>query len=80
MTQAKEKNEAPGKTNLDSKFLRTLLVVFAAVLTFMGPTYMVYVLNGILGIDYALSIASGFALFIIGLVLIWYLVKRKILT
>jgi len=80
MAHDKEKTEISGKINLNSKFWKTFLIILAALLTFIGPTYMVYALNSILEIDYVASIASGFVLFIIGLVLIWYLVKRKIIT
>jgi uncharacterized membrane protein YhaH (DUF805 family) len=67
-----------GKTrrfDLSSKFWRTLLLVLAAFLTFAGP-YVVYVLNIVLEINYAVSMVSGFAFFVAGLVLIWCLVKR----
>jgi hypothetical protein len=68
------------KFDLNSKFWRTLLVLLAAVLTFAGPTYVVYVLNDILEIGHAVSMISGFALFIAGLALIWYLIKKKVIS
>jgi uncharacterized membrane protein len=76
--------ESKGKTfaglDLSSKFWRTLLTVLAAFLTFAGPTYVVYVLIRILKIDYFLSMISGIVLFMAGLVLIWYLIKNKIIS
>lgn len=79
-----EKRESKGKTfaglDLSSKFWRTLLTVLAAFLTFAGPTYVVYVFIQILKIDYFLSMISGIVLFLAGLVLIWYLIKNKIVS
>jgi hypothetical protein len=79
-----KKRQSKGKTSagldLSSKFWKTLLTVLAAFLTFAGPTYVIYVLIRILKIDYFLSMISGIALFIIGLVLIWYLIKNKVIS
>lgn len=80
MAQDKKENKTPGKVILTSGFWRTLLIVFAALLTFAGPTYVVYAFNSVLKIDYAISIVSGFVLFIIGLTIIWYLIKQKVVT
>ncbi|MGB9777946.1 MAG: hypothetical protein ACPLW8_00950 [Candidatus Bathyarchaeales archaeon] len=67
------------KFDLSSKFWRTLLLILAALLTFGGP-YAVYVLNIVLEMDFAISMVSGFALFIVGLALIWYLIKKKVVS
>lgn len=80
MAQDKEENKTSGKAILASGFRRTLLIIFAALLTFAGPTYVVYVFNNVLKIDYAISIVSGFVLFIVGLAIIWYLIKQKVVT
>lgn len=84
MTEGKKKSKSKGrvsvKLDLSSKFWRTFLVVLAAFLTFAGPTYIVYVFRNILEIEYALSMLSGFALLIVGLILIWYLIKNKIIS
>jgi len=80
MAEKKQKNKSI-RPDLSSKFWKTFLVVLAVFLTFAGPTYMVYVVFlTILKMDYFVSIASGFALFIVGLVLIWYLIKRKVIS
>jgi divalent metal cation (Fe/Co/Zn/Cd) transporter len=34
----------------------------------------------ILNIDYIVSMVSGLALFVVGLGLLWYLIKRKIIS
>jgi len=82
MTEKKResKGKISARLDLSSKFWKTLLTVLAAVLTFAGPTYVVYVFINILKIDYFLSMISGVVLFLIGLVLIWYLIKNKIIS
>ena len=77
---AKKKAETSARLELSSKFWKTLLTVLAAFLTFAGPTYMVYVLMKILKIDYFVSMTSGIVLFVAGLVLIWYLIRNKIIS
>ena len=82
MTEKKResKRKISARLDLSSKFWKTLLTVLAAFLTFAGPTYVVYVFINILKIDYFLSMISGIVLFMIGLVLIWYLIKNKIIS
>ena len=76
----KKKAETSARLDLRSEFWKTLLTVLAAFLAFAGPTYMVYVLRNILKIGYFVSIASGIVLFVAGLVLIWYLIRKKIIS
>jgi hypothetical protein len=75
MSEEKKAIKETRKFDLSSKFWRTFLLVLAAFLTFGGP-YVVYMLNIVLEIDFAVSMVSGFALFIVGLALIWYLIKK----
>jgi hypothetical protein len=63
-----------------SKFTKTLLVVAAVFLIFVGPSYFVYVAVNVLELDYAISMGSGIALFFVGLVLLWYLVRNKVIS
>jgi hypothetical protein len=80
MTEKKEKNKST-RLDLSSKFWKTFLVILAVLLTFAGPTYIVYVVFlRILKMDYIVSMMSGFALFIIGLALLWHLIKRKVIS
>jgi hypothetical protein len=69
-----------GGFGVSSKFWRTFLVIVAALLIFAGPTYVSYLLLDILKVNYAASIVSGFVLLIIGLVLMWFLVRKKIIV
>ncbi|MDH5460034.1 MAG: hypothetical protein OEY95_01055 [Candidatus Bathyarchaeota archaeon] len=79
MAEEKEKSKTSVRLDLRSKFWKTFLVVLAAFLTFAGPTYVVYIFLNILKISYAVSMGFGTILFITGLVLIWYLIKNKII-
>ena len=83
MTEKKQKSKSRISIRLDlsSKFWKTFFIVLAVFLTFAGPTYIVYaVFLKILKMDYAVSMVSGFALFIVGVVLIWYLIKNKVIS
>jgi len=79
-----EKGKSESKTSLrldsSSRFWKTFLVILAAFLTFVGPTYMVYLFLSILNLSYVFSMVSGLILFVAGLALIWYLIKRKIIS
>ena len=66
--------------DFESKFWRTTLVVVAGLLIFGGPTYVPYVLSNILRVDYVASIVSGVVLLVIGLLLMWYLIRKKVIT
>jgi hypothetical protein len=68
------------KPNLKSKFWKTFLTLLVVLLTFAGPTYVVFMLVHVLNVDYVSSMISGGILFIAGLILLWYLVKNKIVS
>lgn len=72
-------NERFGMINTDSKFLRTSLLIVAVLLIFAGPTYVPYVLNDILNVDYVASVVTGLVLLVLGLVLLWFLVRKKVI-
>jgi len=48
-------------------------------LVFVGPTYVPYVFVDILKVNYFVSIAVGFVLFAVGLGLVWYLIRKKVI-
>jgi len=64
---------------LGSKYRKLFLVLITGLFTFGGP-YAAYVLIHILELNYAVSMIFGFALFIVGLVLVWYLIRHKIVS
>jgi len=77
----KDENEGSGSSgmlDLNSKFWRTFLTLIAFVLIFAGPTYVTYVLNA-LDIAYLASVIVGIVLFAVGLVLLFYLIRKKVI-
>jgi hypothetical protein len=76
----KSESNRASKFKSSSRFWKTFLVILAAFLTFVGPTYMVYLFLNVLDLYYAVSMISGFILFLAGLVLMWYLIKRKVIS
>ena len=83
MTEEQQKSKSKkisGRLDLSSRFWKTFLVVLAAFLTFAGPTYVPYLLINILEINHFISMGLGFALLIAGLVLVWYLIKNKVIS
>jgi hypothetical protein len=73
-------DKTSGGFDLTSKFWRTVLMIVAALLIFAGPTYVPYLLLDFLKVNYVASMVSGFVLLIIGLVLMWYLIRKKIIV
>jgi hypothetical protein len=70
-------DESAGIFDINSKFMRTSLLIITVLLIFAGPTYVPYVLIS-LNIYYWASVLAGLALLIVGLVLLWFLVRKKI--
>jgi uncharacterized membrane protein len=75
MTQNEESNSF-----ITSKFGKTVLTIIAVFLIFAGPTYIIYGLAVLLKVNMAASFATGFILFIVGLVIMRFLVKKKIIV
>jgi len=63
-----------------SKFMRVLLIIVTVLLIFAGPTYVPYMLSSILNVNYFASMVSGFVLFAAGLLLMLFLIRKKIIT
>jgi uncharacterized membrane protein HdeD (DUF308 family) len=74
-----ENNENVQVSGLDSKFMKVALMILAVLLIFVGPTYIPYLLADILKVDYIASIVVGILLFIVGLVLLVYLYRKKVI-
>jgi uncharacterized membrane protein HdeD (DUF308 family) len=74
-----ENNENVQVSGLDSKFMKLVLTVVAVFLIFVGPTYIPYLLSDILKVDYIASIVVGGLLFIVGLVMLVYLFRKKVI-
>lgn len=78
--KGENKKKITTRFDSDSKFWKTFLTVLAALLTFAGPTYIVYALVNMLNVDYFVSMASGIILFVAGLGIIWYLIRNRIIS
>jgi hypothetical protein len=79
MTQPEE-TQTVDNSFVSSKFGKLLLTILSVLLIFAGPTYIVYGLAVVINVDLAASFAAGFVLFIIGLVMMRYLVQKKVIT
>jgi len=79
MVEMDEDNNV-GRFDVSSKFSRVLLILVTVLLIFVGPTYIPYLLSDVLNVNYIASVVTGFALFIAGLLLMWFLVRKKIVT
>jgi hypothetical protein len=75
-----DENNTVGRFDVSSKIMRVLLIIVTVFLIFAGPTYVSYVLFDILNVNYVASVVSGFALFIVGLLLMLFLIRKKIIT
>ena len=80
MAEVEQKKERSRSTWLESKFWRVLLLLVAVVLIFGGPTYFVYVLVGAADLSQVYAVIAGFVLFVVGLVLLWYLIRNKVVS
>ena len=69
-----------GTFDLNSKFMRVLLIIVSVFLIFVGPTYFSYLLTEVLNVNAVASTVTGFALFIIGVLLMLFLIRKKIVT
>ena len=82
MVESDESIESNNVSRFDvnSKFWRILLVIVSVFLVFAGPTYISYLLFYVLNINYIASVVAGFALFIVGILMMWFLVRKKIIV
>jgi hypothetical protein len=55
------------------------MVIVMAFLLFGGP-YAAYTLINVLNVSYVISTIGAFAMIVVGLMLMWYLIKKKIIV
>ncbi|MGD6807409.1 MAG: hypothetical protein ACQCN4_10685 [Candidatus Bathyarchaeia archaeon] len=67
-------------SGIESKFTKVALTIVAVLLLFVGPTYIPYLMSDVAKIDYFASIGVGALLFIVGLVMLVYLIRKKVIT
>jgi hypothetical protein len=75
-----ENNEEIQVSGIESKFTKVTLTIVAVLLIFIGPTYIPYLLADVLKLEYFASIGIGLVLFIVGLVMMVYLIRKKAIT
>ncbi len=79
MTEEEKETKGFGGFSVESKFWKTFLVLLAVFLVFIGPTYLVYLAINVLNLDLAIAASTGFLLLLVGLVLILFLVRKRII-
>jgi len=75
---SEDKQQTKAGTNR-SKYFKMFLVLIMAVLLFGGP-YATYTVTDILHRSYRTATIGSLVMVIAGLVLMWYLIKKKILV
>ncbi len=75
-----ENNEEIQVSGIESKFTKVTLTIVAVFLIFIGPTYIPYLLANVVHFEYFASIGLGLILFIVGLVMLVYLIRKKVIT
>ena len=75
-----ERREEIQVSGMESKFNKIALTILAMLLIFVGPTYIPYIMSDVLSINYFASIGIGVVLFIMGLGMLIYLIRKKVIT
>jgi uncharacterized membrane protein YgdD (TMEM256/DUF423 family) len=76
MTETEENVQVSG---IDSKFMKVTLTLVTVILLFVGPTYIPYVMNEA-NINFLVTDAVGGVLFLLGIVMLIYLVRKKVIS
>ncbi len=74
MTETEEIQVAPY-----SKFASITMMIISMLLIFGGPTYVPYAMSKA-NIDPAATAGVGALLFIVGIVFMWFLISKKVIT
>jgi hypothetical protein len=74
-----EKNENVQVSGIESKFMKIALMIVSVFLIFVGPTYIPYLMADSLKMDYVASVVVGAVLFIVGLGLLVFLIRKKVI-
>ncbi len=73
-------DENESVSGIYSKFWRITLVIVAMLLIFAGPTYGFYALVKVLKIHYLVSVGGGIIMFVVGMALMVFLIRKKMIT
>ncbi len=80
MTETEQAQTVDSASFVESKFGRVLLTILSVALIFAGPTYVIYGLAVVMGLNAAVSFVIGFVLFAFGLILMRYLVQKRVIV
>jgi lysozyme family protein len=80
MTENEDNIKTSNGGFVSTKFGKVFLTILSMILVFAGPTYVIYGLATIMNVNLPASFAAGFVLFAIGLVLMRYLVQKKVIA
>ena len=75
-----ENEDYENVTGIYSKFWRITLVIISMLLIFVGPTYGTYAFVKMVKLNYFASIGVGIVLFVVGMVLMMFLIRKKLIT
>jgi hypothetical protein len=67
-------------SGIESKFTRVSLIIVTALLLFVGPTYIPYLISDSYGGAFVASVLVGAVLFIAGMGMLVYLIKKKVIA
>jgi hypothetical protein len=76
MTKEKESTKAGFAS---SKYMKLLLLIIMALLLFGGP-YVLYAMHDLAKLRFSYSAIGGAGSIVLGLLLLWYLIRAKIIT
>jgi xanthine/uracil permease len=74
-----ENNENVQASGLDSKFMKVAMTIVSVLLMFGGAIYVPYLLSDIIHLDYGASNVIGIVLFIAGLGMLLFLIRKKVI-
>jgi xanthine/uracil permease len=74
-----ENNENVQASGLDSKFMKVAMTIVSVLLMFGGAIYVPYLLSDIIHVDYGASNVVGIVLFIVGLGMLVFLIRKKVI-
>lgn len=73
-----EHESTGGVLDMNSKLVKSVLLIVSVLLIFAGPTYIPYLMSNVAHIDYVASVVVGLVLLVAGLLLMWFLIRNKV--
>jgi hypothetical protein len=76
----KEINETEVEVSGESKFTQAMFLIVSVLLIFIGPTYIAYLIGNVAGAGALAADVAGFLLFLAGIGLLVFVLRKKIVT